>query len=112
MMVYPMKELSFCGAKTRKGGSCHRAAGPNGRCNLHGGKSLAGVAHPNFKTGRYSKYLPSQLTARYKLAEKDPQLLELIDEIALVNARLSSVLEGIKNGGDESAWAEVYKLID
>ena len=26
----------------------------NGRCRLHGGKSLRGAAHPNFKHGRYS----------------------------------------------------------
>jgi hypothetical protein len=30
----------------------------NGRCNLHGGKSLAWFAHPNFKHGLYSKYAP------------------------------------------------------
>ncbi|MFC3768375.1 HGGxSTG domain-containing protein [Paenibacillus sp. GCM10012303] len=28
-----------CGAKTRNGTPCKRAAMPNGRCNLHGGKS-------------------------------------------------------------------------
>ena len=28
----------------------------SGRCNLHGGKSLAWFAHPNYKHGRYSKY--------------------------------------------------------
>jgi len=28
---------------------------PNGRCRLHGGRSLRGIASPTFKTGRYSK---------------------------------------------------------
>jgi hypothetical protein len=27
----------------------------NGRCPNHGGKSLSGPAHPNYKHGRYSK---------------------------------------------------------
>src|SRR5690242_1302364 len=31
--------LPRCGAKTRSGGACKRAARPNGRCRLHGGLS-------------------------------------------------------------------------
>jgi hypothetical protein len=45
-----------CGAKTRRGTACRRAAMPNGKCYNHGGKSLRWMAHPNFKHGRYSKY--------------------------------------------------------
>lgn len=51
--------VKICGAKTRAGTPCKRLpAVPNkaGRCNLHGGKSLAWFAHPNYKHGRYSKY--------------------------------------------------------
>jgi len=48
-----------CGAKTRAGTPCKRlpaVTNKGGRCNLHGGKSLAWFAHPNYKHGRYSKY--------------------------------------------------------
>lgn len=31
--------MNHCGAKTRAGGLCCRWPMPNGRCNLHGGKS-------------------------------------------------------------------------
>lgn len=38
---------------------------PNGRCRMHGGKALAGIAWPSFKDGRHSKYLPAGLMGRY-----------------------------------------------
>ena len=62
-----------CGAKTRSGTPCKRAPRYNGRCNLHGGKSLMGIAHPNFKEGRYSKYHPYILSgfARYNRDAKE-----------------------------------------
>jgi hypothetical protein len=47
---------AFCGARTRRGTPCKRAPRLNGRCSLHGGKSLAGFAHPQYKHGIYSKY--------------------------------------------------------
>jgi len=46
-----------CGARTRAGTPCNRLPPVNrSRCNLHGGKSLAGIAHPNYKHGLYSKH--------------------------------------------------------
>jgi glucans biosynthesis protein len=42
-----------CGAKTRLSTPCQKPAlvGKK-RCRLHGGKSLSGAAHPNFKHGK------------------------------------------------------------
>ena len=51
---YPMSRV-HCGAKTRSGGSCRQPAMLNGRCRLHGGKSLSGSAHGRFKHGFYTK---------------------------------------------------------
>ena len=48
----------FCDAKTRRGTPCKRLPNHTGRCSKHGGKSLAGMAHPRFKHGLYSKYFP------------------------------------------------------
>jgi hypothetical protein len=48
----------LCGAKTRAGTPCKRLARqPQGRCRLHGGLSLYGIGHPNYKHGKRSKYL-------------------------------------------------------
>lgn len=43
-----------CGAKTRSGGPCKTKPMPNGRCRMHGGKSLSGENHPRWKHGRYA----------------------------------------------------------
>lgn len=52
--LYPMPRI-FCGAKTRTGGNCRQPAMKNGRCRLHGGKSLAGKAHGRYRHGLRTK---------------------------------------------------------
>jgi len=47
---YPMPRTN-CGAQTRAGGKCCQPAMKNGRCRLHGGKSLSGKAHGNYQHG-------------------------------------------------------------
>src|SRR5262245_19691930 len=96
-----------CGAKTRAGGPCQRAAMPNGRCSKHGGKSLVGPAAPGFRHGRYSKLLPVQLAARFDEAKADPELLGLRDEIALVDARIADVLERMERGESSKTWSNL-----
>lgn len=79
--------MKLCGAKTRAGTPCQRPPMPNGRCNLHGGKSLAGVAHPGFKDGRHSRYaLQGALAEPYARHLGDLDYVALRDEIALVTA--------------------------
>jgi hypothetical protein len=50
-------QKKLCGAKLRgKDARCQVAIlMRNGRCRIHGGKSLGGWAHPNYKHGYYSK---------------------------------------------------------
>lgn len=99
-----------CGAKTRSGAPCKRASSANGRCNLHGGKSLSGVASPRFSSGRYSKYLPVQLLSRFLEAQTDGALLELRDELALIDARIVDVLGRVDNGESGSLWLELERV--
>ena len=49
--------IERCGAKRRNGEPCQQypIKGRN-RCRLHGGKTRIWFAHPNYKTGEYSKY--------------------------------------------------------
>ncbi|MDD2367548.1 MAG: HGGxSTG domain-containing protein [Desulfuromonadaceae bacterium] len=53
-MNYPMPRV-HCGAKTRSGGTCRQPAMKNGRCRLHGGKSLSGREHGRYRTGLHTK---------------------------------------------------------
>jgi hypothetical protein len=52
---YPMHRAATCGAKTRCGMPCRSPAMINGRCRMHGGRSLAGEESPRFKHGRYTR---------------------------------------------------------
>lgn len=100
-----------CQAKAKSTGKqCQRSA-VNGKrvCTVHGGLTPGGVASPNFKTGRYSKYLPDRLTSRYETAVNDPQLLELNHEIALIDSRLSDLLSRVDSGETGQLWQGVAK---
>ena len=104
----PHVRANSCGAKTRKGTACGQPAMANGRCRLHGGKSLpAGIGHPTFKTGKYSKDLPTRLASRYAEALADTELLSLRDDVALVDARISELLARIDKGESGRIWAKL-----
>lgn len=100
-----------CTAKSKQSGEqCKRHAVPGKSvCAIHGGKSPGGLASPHLKTGRYSKYLPTRMMERYEEAVKDPTLLELGHEIALVDARLADLLKRVDNGEPGAAWKALKK---
>jgi hypothetical protein len=65
----------ICGAKTRGGSPCKKTpiAGRS-RCRLHGGASLAGEKHWNFKHGWYTK----ESRSRSKEINRQLRNLELL----------------------------------
>lgn len=78
------------------------------RCKTHGGRALAGVAHPSWKGGR-SKYVPQVLAAKYADALADPKLLTLHHEIAVVDARIAGLLQSLQPkapGAPTANWTE------
>lgn len=93
-----------CGAKRVNGERCRTQAMPNGRCRIHGGKSLNGLAHPSTTHGRYSKHLPTRYLARYNEARDDARLLEFRDDLALLDARLCDVMEQVGNSESGELW--------
>lgn len=76
-------------------------------CQYHGGKSLSGITSPTYKTGRYSKNLPTRLAARYQQAIDDPELITLRDEVALLDSRISEVILKIDTGEAGAIWKEL-----
>lgn len=98
-----------CGAKTRSGGACKNAPMENGRCRMHGGATPAGIASPHFRTGRYSRYLPDRLLARYHTGQADPDLLSQHEEIALIDARLADLLQRVDTGESGMQWKKARK---
>ena len=72
---------------------------------MHGGKTpLAGVTHPTYKTGKYSRVLPSRLLERYEASLTDPELLALREEVAVLDARLTDLLSRVDTGESGQIW--------
>jgi len=83
---------------------------PNGRCHKHGGATPTGIALPQFRTGRYSKYLPARLVGRYEEAAADPELLALKDDIALLDTRIAQTVSALDTGESADAWSSLFAL--
>lgn len=102
-----MSDSGICGAKTKQGTPCKGKPMTNGRCRLHGGLTPRGLAHPNTKTGRWSKDLPTRLAARYQESLQDPELLNLKEDIALIDSRLAEILENLQDGDTRKLWQDL-----
>lgn len=76
-----------CGANKRGGGICESTfLYPNGRCKLHNGGAASGIAHPQFKHGRYAKYLPKRMAEAYQSSLNDGEgLLDLTETLAILD---------------------------
>jgi hypothetical protein len=72
-------------------------------CYYHGGPSLKGTAHPNFKDGHTSKYLPARLQATYEEMMADPDILTLRREVGIIRTRLAELQGKLDAGGGASA---------
>lgn len=97
-----------CGARNRSGGTCKNAPTHGGiRCRFHGGTSPRGAAHPAYKHGRYSKYLPANLIKQYRAAADDPELLSAREEAALLAVRLQELVARLDTGEGGGLWAEL-----
>ena len=79
---------------------------PNGRCRMHGGRSLFGPAAAGYKHGRYSKVLPARMQQSYQEAAGDDDLLALRAEIALIDARIQDVLKRVDSGESGKVWQD------
>lgn len=102
-----------CNAKKKSGGRCKNpGTGTGGRCKFHGGATPVGPAAPSWKHGRHSKYLPSGLAAKYHDALNDPELTSLRSELALVDGRVSELLEALGETGNVRLWKEARAKLD
>jgi len=90
---------------------CHAMKGKE-VCYHHGGKSLSGVASASFIHGRYSKELPDRLLGKYMEMAEDVQLMELRQDIALVDTRISDVLKRVDTGESGRLWRELRDAFD
>lgn len=106
--------MSKCTATSKRTGERCNAQAVTGRnvCYHHGGKTPRGVASPHFKTGRWSKDLPTRLSALYEETQSDDTLLSLRDDIRLIDALILSKFDKLESGESGEAWGLMRKGID
>lgn len=101
-----------CTGHTKAGAPCRGAAmAGKSVCRMHGGLTPAGAASPHFKHGRYSKYLPAEILARYQEGARDPDLLSMRGEILLTDARLSQIAERLGTGESTELWLALLRVV-
>jgi hypothetical protein len=99
---------SFCNAHNRDGSTCTNVVVKGmAKCRMHGGKSLAGMANGNYRSGRYSKHLPVQMAQRAEEARTNPRLLSLSDDIAVLEARLAERFRALEQDGSATVWPDL-----
>ena len=107
----------------RRGLPCDRGLGDGtdhlgeGACWLHGGRSLRGAAHPNFKHGRFSKHWASigeRMQGAIEDLASDPEYLHLRRHIATLDflflQELAALDADIGGGGWDKARALTVDL--
>lgn len=82
-------------------------------CELHGGKSLRGLAHPRWNGKDLTKVLPEGMRNDYVAALNDPELLSLRRQIGLTEARIIDLLRRLESHDGQlpvraaKAWADL-----
>lgn len=82
------------------------------KCHKHGGKTPVGIASPNWKTGRYSKYLPQRLAGKYQEISGDTEYLNLKDSIFLADTRIATILQDMQAEISSDLWGKITKAFD
>ena len=100
-----------CGAKLRKSHPpryCQRHPMPNGRCHLHGGKSLKGPASGTYQGKGYSKYFPNKkLGEIYARSFEDPELTRLRKDLAIIETRLVELIQSLNSQQNGTLWTQL-----
>ena len=98
-----------CLARKKDGSKCQTWAMPNGRCRLHGGKSVGAP----ITTGRRSKYLRNiKLAERLEDALGDPKLAEQSENLATLEALICSRMEELGVESSAELWKSANKAFD
>jgi hypothetical protein len=104
-----MSQLTRCRGTSRRTGNPCKAWASIGSsyCKVHGGHAPKGIMNPNYKTGKYSKFLPKRLQQRYVEAFNDDNLLENRESLAIMDARLQDVLKRVDTGEAGKLWSNL-----
>lgn len=82
------------------------------RCRNHGGATPSGPESANWRTGEYSKEMPTGLLASYDAALKNPALLSLRSHIAILDVRATQLLEQVGEHGSLATMKAIRTKLD
>ena len=80
------------------------------KCRLHGGLTPRGPANANYKHGEYSKSIPTRIALHYEAARKDPDLISLKEENAVLVARINDLFTTLRKEGDSATTWKKLKV--
>ena len=87
---------------------CKRRRSPGSEyCIHHGGRAPKGGAHPGFKHGRRSKYMPSNLFEHFNNFVNDPKIAHHRKSIAQIDAMVEEAWEDYEEGGTPQLWRKL-----
>ena len=78
-------------------------------CKEHGGYALKGIAHPNYKSGRYSESGPLALRARVAKAASREDALNQRPALDLLDARIEELIDKLPD--DEEARLSARSML-
>jgi len=93
-----------CGNYPRKG---------RNRCGFHGGATLSGIQHPNFKGRSLSTNLPTRLTQLAHLTNRDnrKEFLGYMDDIEMLDIRKLDLYQRLDNNDSKKTWNDLNKAM-
>lgn len=106
--------MKKCGAqlRNRPGEFCGKSSlKDSDRCQLHGGKSPKGMKSPKFKEGRYTEAFEGHpIGERLAKAHEDTTLMELVGEVALMQAIIEDLCARFPDGGHAEGMGTVKEV--
>ncbi len=87
---------------------CKRRRSPGSDyCIFHGGRAPKGGAHPGFKHGRRSSYMPAGLFEHFNNFVNDPKIAHHRSSIAQIDAMVEEAWDDYEVGGTPQLWRKL-----
>lgn len=72
---------------------------------------MSGAQSATFKHGKYTEVIPSRVMEWYLEFRRDPNLMDMTDDIGLLQARQKEILGGLSTGEAGASWRRMAELI-
>ena len=99
------EEVRCKGTSRQSKERCKRRRSPGSEyCIFHGGRAPKGGAHPAFKDGRRSRYMPAELFEHFNRFVNDPKITHHRESIAQIDVLIQEAWDDFEDGGTPELW--------